>query len=79
MRRIILEGLEEGGRVLSPRYKARVFTLKKKKKFRRKKRNYMLHFIKVLQLEYAKVNKQEQANVQSPGSSQNTTTKTRYC
>lgn len=38
VRRIMLEGLEEGGRVLSPRYKAKVF-IKKKKKFRRKRRN----------------------------------------
>lgn len=37
MRRIILEGLEEGGRVLSPRYKAKVFTLKKKSLGEKKK------------------------------------------
>lgn len=29
VRRIMLEGLEEGGRVLSPRYKAKVFIKKK--------------------------------------------------
>ena len=28
MRRIIVEGLEEGGRVLSPRFKTNIFILK---------------------------------------------------
>lgn len=28
MRRIIVEGLEEGGRVLSPKFKANIFILK---------------------------------------------------
>lgn len=36
VRRIMLEGLEEGGRVLSPRYKAKVLILKM---FKRKSRN----------------------------------------